>query len=306
MENVVIIGSGIAGLTAAIYLARAELSPLIIKGNEEGGQLMLTTEVENFPGFPDGITGPQLIMQATKQAERFGTRFMHKFVRGIKKMDDYFVIDVGDAKVEARAIIVSTGASARWLDLPSEKAYRGKGVSACATCDGAFFKDKKVAVIGGGDVACEEADFLTKFASEVTLIHRRDELRASKPMQNRVLNNPKIKFIWNSVVEEVIGDGKAMTALKLKNIKSGEVKEVPFQGMFVSIGHVPNTKFLEGFVDLDEKGYLKVDSQTLQASVQGVWGAGDVHDHKYRQAITAAGAGCQASLEVERYLSEKK
>ncbi|MFH1590350.1 MAG: thioredoxin-disulfide reductase [archaeon] len=304
MENVIIIGGGISGLTAAIYTARANLEPILIEGMEPGGQLMLTTEVENYPGFPEGIKGPDLIANCRKQAERFGTRFISGAVGSITTKDDGgFSVKIGGKTHDAQSIIIATGASARWLGLESEKKYRGRGVSACATCDGAFYRGKTVTVIGGGDSAMEEALFLTRFAEKVIIIHRRDEFRASKIMQDRVLAHDKIEVIWNAGIEEVLGDDKVMTGLCLKDTKSSETREIKADGMFLAIGHIPNTKPFEGVVDLDDKGYLKSD-EWMHTSVEGIFAAGDVHDFHFQQAVTAAGSGCKAAIEVEKYLLE--
>lgn len=303
MENLVILGTGIAGLTAAIYAARANLSPLIISGPEDGGQLTLTSDVENFPGFPEGIKGPELIDRCKKQAERFGAKFKLALVEKINKKKDFFTITLDDkTTLETKSIIIATGASARWLGIPSEEKYKGRGVSTCATCDAAFYKNKEVVVIGGGDSAMEEANFLTKFANKVTIIHRREKFSASVIMQKKTLSNPKIKTLWNKEVQEVLGDGKKVTGVKLKDSKTSKAEEYSSNGVFLAIGHIPNTGFLRGFVDLDEKGYLKADNH-MHTSVPGVFAAGDVQDYNYRQAITAAGTGCVAALEVEKYLS---
>ncbi|MFC1775103.1 thioredoxin-disulfide reductase [Nanoarchaeota archaeon] len=304
MEKVMIIGSGIAGLTAAVYCARANLSPLVIDGPEEGGQLTLTTTVENFPGFPDGVQGPGLIEQARKQAEKFGCKFKSGAVSEFNVMENGYEIKVAEDKIQTETVIIATGASARWLGIESEKQYKGKGVTTCATCDGALFRDKEVIVVGGGDSAMEESLFLTKFVRKVTIIHRRDAFRASKIMQDRVLNHENISVKWNSVVEEVLGDGQKVTGVKLKNVKTNAVEDFNCDGVFLAIGHIPNTKFL-GIIDLDEKGYVKTDRFML-TNQKGVFACGDVQDYKYRQAITAAGTGCQAALEAERFLSSKE
>lgn len=306
MEKVIILGTGIAGCTAAIYNARAELSPLVISGEQDGGQLMLTTEVENFPGFPEGVTGPDLVEKAKKQAERFGARMKTNLVNDLQKIaGGYEITLVSGEKLQSKTVIIATGASARWLGIPSEEKYKGRGVSVCAVCDGAFFKDKEVVVVGGGDSAMEEALFMTKFATKVTIVHRRKEFRASKIMSGRALKHEKISVVYDSVVEEFLGDGKLITGVKLKNVKTGDMSELRCQGVFLAIGHIPNTKFLKGKIDLDEKGYLKTN-HFMHTSLPGVFGAGDVQDFKYRQAITAAGTGCQAAIEVERYLAEKE
>lgn len=302
IENVIIIGSGPAGLTAAVYSARANLNPLMIEGEEAGGQLMLTTEVENFPGFPRGVTGSELISVMREQAHRFGTRFITKNVTQIDFSKRPFKVWVGKEMHQTQTIIISTGASAKWLGLPSEKQYQNRGVSACATCDGAFFKGVEVAVVGGGDTAMEEANFLTRFASKVYIIHRKDSFRASKIMADRALQNPKIEVIWNSEVVEVLGDGKSMTGLKIKNLQSGEVVDKNLQGLFLAIGHKPNTDLFKGVITLDETGYIKTRPGSTYTNVEGVFAAGDVQDHVYRQAITAAGTGCMAAIDAERWL----
>jgi thioredoxin reductase (NADPH) len=303
-EKVVIIGSGPAGLTAAIYTARADLRPLMIEGMERGGQLMLTTDVENYPGFPDGIMGPELMEGFRKQAERFGTRIMSSDVTKVDFSSRPFKIWVDEDEYQADSVIISTGASARWLGLESETRLRGHGVSACATCDGFFFRDKEIAVVGGGDSAAEESLFLTKFASKVYLIHRRDELRASKIMANRVLEHDKIEVIWDTVVEEVLGED-LVTGLKLYNRITQETSELAVEGLFLAIGHDPNTKIFQDAIELDEKGYILTGDNTM-TSVPGVFAAGDVTDHVYRQAITAAGLGCQAAIDAERWLDEQE
>jgi thioredoxin reductase (NADPH) len=304
-EKVVIIGSGPAGLTAAIYNARADLAPLMIEGMERGGQLMLTTDVENFPGFPDGIMGPELMEGVRKQAERFGTRIMSSDVSRVDFSERPFKIWVEKDMYEAESVIITTGASAQWMGLESETRLRGHGVSACATCDGFFFRGKEIAVVGGGDSAAEEALFLTKFASRVYIIHRRDELRASKIMATRVLEHEKIEMVWDTVVDEVLGQD-VVTGLKVRNVKTDEVSELPVEGMFLAIGHTPNTKVFQGQIDLDEKGYILLSGENTMTSVPGVFAAGDVTDHVYRQAITAAGQGCQAAIDAERWLDEQE
>lgn len=304
IHNVVIIGSGPAGLTAAIYLARANLKPVVIAGLEFGGQLMNTTEVENFPGFPEGIMGPELMQKMLKQAERFGAEI--KFINADKVdfSSDEKKVYSGEQVFNARSIVLATGASPKKLNLESESKYWGKGVSSCATCDGAFYKGKVVAVIGGGDSAMEEALFLTRFASKVYVIHRRNEFRASQIMQDRVLKHEKIEPIWDSEVVEVLGNENIVTGLRLKNIQTSKESELSVDGMFLGIGHTPTTSFLQGSVDLDEQGYIKVSDNT-HTNIEGVFVAGDVHDHKYRQAITAAGMGCMAALDVEKWLESK-
>lgn len=307
MENVIIIGTGCAGYTAAIYVARANLTPLMLSGTQPGGQLTTTTEVENFPGFPEGIMGPEMMMNMQKQAEKFGTRIQYASVESIAKDDDgNFSVKLGGGEtLRSKTVIIATGAAPRHLGLPNEKDLIGRGLTSCATCDGAFYRDVPVAVIGGGDSACEEAGFLTRFASKVYLIHRRDELRASKIMAERALANPKIEPVWNSGVEEYLTNEKGeMRAVKLKNLLDGSESEIAVDCVFVAIGHVPNSGFVSGLVDLDENGYiLQVPGRTA-TKTPGLFAAGDVADHYYRQAITAAGQGCAAALEAERYLTE--
>ncbi len=301
MHNVIIIGSGCAGLTAAIYTARANLAPIVIAGTKAGGQLSLTTEVENFPGFPEGILGPELIANTRKQAERFGAKFFNTDVISVDFLSKPFKIFTLNEAYETKSVIIASGASTVWLDLESEQRLVGRGVSSCATCDGYFFTNKNVAVIGGGDSAMEEALFLTKFANKVTIIHRRDALRASKIMQDRAFNNSKISFIWNSVVEEILGE-EFVTGIKIRNIDSRVVAEMAIDGVFVAIGHKPNTEIFKGQIDLDPKGYIVAINET-KTSIDGIFVAGDVQDHVYRQAITAAGLGCRAAMDTERYLS---
>ncbi len=304
-EKVIIIGSGPAGLTAAIYSSRANLNPLMIEGEEAGGQLMITTEVENFPGFDHGITGPDLISVMRKQAERFGTRFITKNVTKVDFSNRPFKIYIGETLYQADTVIISTGASAKLLNLPSEKKYMSRGVSACATCDGAFFKNLDVAVVGGGDTAMEEAQFLTKFATKVYIIHRSESFKASKIMYDRAKKNPKIEFIMNSAVEEVIGDGKSMTALKIKSTQTGEIIEKQLQGLFIAIGHQPNTKLFLNQLDMNDVGYLVSKPGTTYTNIPGVFASGDVQDPIYRQAITAAGTGCMAAIDAERWLDDQ-
>jgi thioredoxin reductase (NADPH) len=303
-EKVLIIGSGPAGLTAAVYAARADLQPLMIEGMERGGQLMLTTDVENYPGFPDGIMGPDLMEQMRKQAERFGTRIMSSDVTGVDFSQRPFTVSVGQDTYSAQSIIISTGASARWLGVEGEDRLRGFGVSACATCDGFFFRDKELLIVGGGDTAMEEAIFLTKFASKVTVVHRRDEFRASPIMVDRVLEHPKIDVLWDSVIVEIVGD-TLVTGAKIRNVKTDEVTDFTADGIFVAIGHTPNTKVFDGALDLDETGYILTEPGTTVTSVEGVFAAGDVTDKIYRQAVTAAGMGCQAALDAQRWLHEQ-
>ena len=299
-REVIIIGSGPAGLTAAVYTARANLKPLMIEGIEAGGQLMLTTEVENFPGFIDGIMGPDLMERMRKQAQRFGTEVVTDNVTSVDFSERPFKVSTSDTNYTADSVIISTGASARLLDVPGERELLGHGVSTCATCDGFFFREKELLIVGGGDSAMEEANFLTKFASKVSVVHRRDTLRASKIMQDRAFNNPKIDFIWNSHITEIVGDG-VVTGAKIANLKTGEETLVPTNGVFVAIGHTPNTTLFEGKLDLTG-GYIATEGTTTATSVEGVFAAGDVVDFRYRQAITAAGMGCQAAIDAERYL----
>ncbi|TPW18788.1 MAG: thioredoxin reductase (NADPH), partial [Elusimicrobia bacterium] len=301
-RKVVIIGSGAAGYTAAIYAARANLDPLVFGGVMMGGQLMITSDVENFPGFPEGVMGPELMERMLKQVQRLGVKVVPEYVQTVDLSKRPFRVETTEGKVAfADTLIVATGANAKWLGLPSEKKFQGKGVSACATCDGFFFKGKDVVVVGGGDTALEEGTFLTKFASKVTIVHRRDQLRGSKIMQDRAKMNPKVSFLWDTAVEEVLGAEK-VSGLKLKNLKTGAVSEMPVGGLFIAIGHEPATKFVAGQLKMDEVGYIVADERT-RTSVEGVFAAGDCQDSRYRQAITAAGAGCMAALEAERFLA---
>lgn len=328
-ENLIILGSGPAGLAAAIYAARARLNPVVLAGTQAGGQLMLTTEVENYPGFPGGILGPELMARMRAQAERFGARFVDADATGVDLRSRPFLVShtptvehdphgrvvmpgmaqgstlkVGDPVMETRALLIATGASAKWLGVPGEEKLRGRGVSSCATCDGPFFREKELVVVGGGDSALEEALFLAKFATRVTLVHRRDTLRASKIMQEKARKNPKIDFRWNTVVEEVLGEER-VSGVRLKELKGGKTETFKCDGLFVAIGHEPNTSIFKGSLDLDPRGYITVRDHT-RTSVGGVFAAGDVHDHHYRQAITAAGFGCMAALDAERWLESQE
>ena len=302
MRNVVIIGSGPAGLTAALYTARANLSPLVIEGLDAGGQLMMTTAVENFPGFRDGIMGPDLMANMRAQAERFGAEIMQGRVSAVAVSGGTITVTTDQGPIETRSLIIATGASAKLLGLPNERALMGHGVSTCATCDGFFFRGKPIAVVGGGDSALEEAIFLTRFASKVTLIHRRDSLRGSKIMQDKAMANEKIAFEWDSEVADILGaDQGAVTAVVTRNLKTGARKEIPVDGVFVAIGHTPNTSLFTGLLETDATGYL-ITKDGSKTSVPGVFACGDVQDHVYRQAITAAGSGCMAALDAEKYL----
>jgi thioredoxin reductase (NADPH) len=300
-RDVVIIGSGPAGFTAALYAARANLEPLVLKGLDAGGQLMLTTEVENYPGFADGVMGPELMDQMEKQAARFGAEILPVHVTEVDLSSRPFLIKAGDQEWRARTLIVATGATARWLGVPGEEKLRGRGVSACATCDGFFFRDRDLIVVGGGDTAMEEATFLTRFASSVTIVHRRDEFRASKVMQDRALANPKIRVIWNSVLEEILGED-AVTGVRLRDVATDEVTEVSTDGVFMAIGHDPTTALFRDALETDTEGYLKVQEPRTTTNVPGVFAAGDVTDRTYRQAVTAAGQGCKAAIDAERFL----
>jgi len=306
VRKVIILGSGPAGMTAAIYAARASLEPLVLEGIQPGGQLMITSDVENFPGFPEAVAGPELMDVMRKQAARFGTTFEQANVDGVELGKDPKIIH-GEGKTwTCRSLIIATGATARWLDIESERRLRGHGVSACATCDGFFFRDKVIAVVGGGDTAVEEATFLTRFGTRVHLIHRRDKLRASKAMQEKAFRNPKLEMVWDSVVEEVLGTAeKGVEGLRLKNVKTGKESRLDCQGLFVAIGHTPNTRVFEGQLEMDETGYIKTKPFSTRTSLPGVFAAGDVQDKTYRQAVTAAGTGCMAALDAERWLEER-
>jgi thioredoxin reductase (NADPH) len=300
-RNVIIIGSGPAGLTAAIYTARANLEPLMFEGYQAGGQLMITTDVENYPGFKDGVMGPDLMIETRAQAARFGTEIVTKNVERVDFSERPFKVWVEGELHTAHTVIVATGANPRLLGIPGESELMGMGVSTCATCDGAFFKDKPIGIVGGGDTAMEEANFLTRFGSKVYVFHRRESLRASKIMQDRAFNNPKIEFVWNTVVERVVGEQK-VDHVVLKNTQSGELTQMKLDALFVAIGHTPTTAFLEGQLDTDENGYLITQGKGGKTNVDGVFACGDCQDHNYRQAVTAAGSGCMAAIDAERWL----
>jgi thioredoxin reductase (NADPH) len=303
MHDVVILGAGPAGLTAAIYAARANHAPVVISGPLFGGQLALTTEVENFPGFPDGVMGPELMELMKQQAERFGAEIRIGDVTDVELTQSPLRMSLNGEVLETRALIIATGASARLLDVPGEREFFGRGVSTCATCDGFFYRDKTVAVVGGGDSAVEEGTFLTRYASKVFLVHRRDRLRASQILQDRAMKNDKIAFIWDSIVDEIKGDQQTgVNAARLHNVKTGAEEELPVDGLFLAIGHIPNTKMFEGQLKLDEQGYIVTDAR-MHTNLQGVFACGDCQDHVYRQAITAAGTGCVAAIEAEKFLA---
>lgn len=305
-ENVrcLIIGSGPAGYTAAIYAARADLKPVMYQGMQPGGQLTITTEVENFPGYPKGITGPEMMEEFKQQAERFGTQVRFGVVTDVDLSQRPFTVKADDGKtIVAETVIIATGASAKWLGMESEKKFMGMGVSGCATCDGFFYRNQDVAIVGGGDTAAEEATYLAKLCKKVYMIHRRDELRASKAMQHKVLSTPNIEMVWNSAPDEVLGDDGGVTGVRVRNVKTGESRDLAVTGFFVAIGHKPNTEIFQGQVELDDMSYVITRPGTTQTSVDGVFACGDVQDHHYRQAVTAAGTGCMAAIEAERFLS---
>ncbi|MCX6267861.1 MAG: thioredoxin-disulfide reductase [Bacteroidetes bacterium] len=306
METVrcLIIGSGPAGYTAAIYAARADLKPVIYQGMQPGGQLTITTEVDNFPGYPKGITGPEMMEEFKQQAERFGTEIRFGVVTEVDLSNRPFKVKADDGKtLSAETLIIATGASAKWLGMESERKFMGMGVSGCATCDGFFYRGQEVAIVGGGDTAAEEATYLAKLCKKVFMIHRRDELRASKAMQHKVLNTPNIEMIWDTAPEEILGDQSGVNGVRVRNVKTGASRDIPVMGVFVAIGHKPNTELFLGQLELDDLNYIKTKPGTTQTSIEGVFAAGDVQDHHYRQAVTAAGTGCMAAIEAERFLT---
>ncbi|MFH1862593.1 MAG: thioredoxin-disulfide reductase [bacterium] len=307
-HQLIILGSGPAGSTAALYAARADLKPVVFEGLQPGGQLTITTEVENFPGFMKGIMGPQLVENFKKHAERFGAVYIMDEAVAADLSKRPFYLKMNEGEYTCDALIIATGATARWLGIPTEAKYRGHGVSACATCDGFFFREKKIVVVGGGDSAMEEATFLTKFAHQVTIVHRREELRASKIMQEKAANNPKIAFAYNSVIDEIVGeeDPPRVTGIRLKNVKNGSTQFLPIDGVFMAVGHIPNSQIFKGQLKMDEDGYIITDGKTSKTSLPGVFACGDVQDRRYRQAVTAAGSGCMAALDAEKYLEGYK
>jgi len=309
LHNVIIIGSGPSGYTAAIYAARANLKPLLFAGPQPGGQLMITTDVENYPGFPNGVTGPEMMELFRQQAEKFGTEVHYEEVTRVDFSSHPHKVYVGEAEYQSKTVIISTGASAKWLGIPSEKEFNGAGVSACATCDGFFFRGKTVAVVGGGDTALEEAGYLTHHCAKVYVVHRRDEFRASKIMRDRILANPKIEVLWNSTVDEILGDRepvKKVTGVRLKDTVNGSLREVPLDGVFMAIGHKPNSEVFAGILEMDEVGYLKHLPDSTATKIPGVFVAGDVADHYYRQAVSAAGTGCMAAIDAERWIEAQE
>ena len=303
VRNLIIIGSGPAGYTAALYAARANLRPLVIEGASAGGALMTTTDVENFPGFPDGILGPELMDNMRKQAERFGAEFITDEATAVELTGPVKIVRIGESEYRAKAVVISTGSAWRPLGVPGEQELLGHGVSSCATCDGFFFRKQHIVVVGGGDSAMEEATFLTRFAETVTIVHRRDEFRASKIMAARALSNPKIRVIWDSVVTEIIDGGGKVAGVKLRNVKTGEEQKLEVTGVFIAIGHDPRSELFRGQIDVDDNGYIVVDAPATRTNLTGVFAAGDVVDHTYRQAVTAAGTGCAAALDAERYIA---